>query len=173
MIPSCPITGSPFQDPVVDPEGNTYERAAILLWLEIHPTSPLTRKPLSPEQLVPNRAMQALIAHQYQGAGDNDPVTPYVDRLSSLTYKYLHSWQVFLKTVDNRTLVLDVSPTSTVYDFKVLVQHKTGLSIDEQRLIYAGKEMNQLSFFLWKDYHVQPHATIHLVLRLRGGGAMV
>ena len=48
-------------DPVVDPEGNSYERTAILEWLERSHTSPITRTPLTPEQLIPNRALQELL----------------------------------------------------------------------------------------------------------------
>jgi hypothetical protein len=44
-------------DPVIDPEGNTFERAAITAWLLSNPTSPITRKPLSVNQLSPNRAL--------------------------------------------------------------------------------------------------------------------
>lgn len=49
-------------DPVQDPEGNTYERAAIEKWLESNDTSPITRSPLSVDQLTPNRALRNVIA---------------------------------------------------------------------------------------------------------------
>ena len=49
-------------DPVVDPEGNTYERAAIAQWLARNPTSPMTRSPLTPGDLQPNRALAETIA---------------------------------------------------------------------------------------------------------------
>lgn len=58
----CPITGERLRDPVVDPEGNTYERSAILDWLSRNATSPLTRNPLRIDQLVPNRALAELLA---------------------------------------------------------------------------------------------------------------
>ena len=48
-------------DPVVDPEGNSYERSAIEDWLRRNPTSPVTRSPLTPQQLAPNRALQDAI----------------------------------------------------------------------------------------------------------------
>lgn len=58
----CPITSQRLVDPVVDPEGNTYERSAILDWLRRNPISPITRSPLTPDQLVPNRALASLLA---------------------------------------------------------------------------------------------------------------
>lgn len=57
----CPITGVRLVDPVVDPEGNTYERAAIMEWLSRCGESPLTRTPLAPWQLVPNRTLADLL----------------------------------------------------------------------------------------------------------------
>ena len=64
FIPShllCPLTHEPFMDPVVDHEGHTYEKEAILQWLTRDPTSPLTRRRLTKDQLVPNRAVKEAI----------------------------------------------------------------------------------------------------------------
>jgi sacsin len=58
----CPITSELMADPVVDPEGNSYERRAIEEWLSEHSaTSPVTRAPLTARQLVPNRALKDTI----------------------------------------------------------------------------------------------------------------
>ena len=58
----CPLTLELMRDPVVDREGNTYERAAIERWLASgHRTSPVTRAPLTPADLVPNRALRHII----------------------------------------------------------------------------------------------------------------
>ena len=77
----CPITQGRLVDPVVDPEGNTYERSAILNWLSREHTSPLTRNRLTPEMLVPNRMIASILAstetddngtrrHRQPAAGD-------------------------------------------------------------------------------------------------------
>eukprot|EP01045_Picozoa_sp_COSAG04_P008830 COSAG04_NODE_498_length_13385_cov_46.317853_4_plen_399_part_00 len=57
----CPITADLMQDPVNDPEGNSYERSAIEDWLSRSATSPVTRAPLAAHQLAPNRALKTLI----------------------------------------------------------------------------------------------------------------
>lgn len=57
----CSITQALMVDPVQDSEGNTYERAAIELWLESHDTSPITRRRLRVNQLTPNRALRNAI----------------------------------------------------------------------------------------------------------------
>jgi len=57
----CPITQEKFTDPVITPSGVTFERRAIVEWLRLHDTDPVTRQPLRVSQLVPNRAMRDLI----------------------------------------------------------------------------------------------------------------
>lgn len=58
----CPITQTTMVDPVIDNEGISYEREAILAWLHKgNQTSPVTRKPLHPVDLKPNLALRALI----------------------------------------------------------------------------------------------------------------
>jgi len=57
----CPLTYSLMKDPVIDRDGNTFERAAIERWLETHDTSPLTKKPMFWRDLVPNRLLKNVI----------------------------------------------------------------------------------------------------------------
>ena len=62
----CPLTLELMTDPVVAMDGNTYERAAIAEWLDVHTTSPLTREEIQPV-LVTNMAIRKLIeAHRSQ-----------------------------------------------------------------------------------------------------------
>jgi len=56
-IPICPITQEVMKEPVIDREGNTYEKSAILEWLKSTNTSPITRNIISAFELVPNRAL--------------------------------------------------------------------------------------------------------------------
>jgi len=56
-IPICPITQEVMKEPVIDREGNTYEKSAILQWLKSTNTSPITRNIISALELVPNRAL--------------------------------------------------------------------------------------------------------------------
>ena len=57
----CPITHELMVDPVIDPDGNSYERRAIEDWLRQNGTSPITRAPLAAQDLRPNRALKAAI----------------------------------------------------------------------------------------------------------------
>lgn len=53
----CCITYQTMTDPVVDGDGHTYERDAIVQWLRVHGTSPMTRRRMSIDDLRPNRAV--------------------------------------------------------------------------------------------------------------------
>lgn len=59
----CPITFRLFDDPVVAPDGTSFERRAIVRWIEAKHTNPMTREPLSIHQLVDNKALRDMIAH--------------------------------------------------------------------------------------------------------------
>ncbi len=60
-IPICPITQETIVDPVIDLEGNTFEKSAIIQWLVNNKTSPITRNYLDIKHLVPNRAILEVI----------------------------------------------------------------------------------------------------------------
>eukprot|EP01118_Nematostelium_gracile_P010580 TRINITY_DN3664_c0_g1_i1.p1 TRINITY_DN3664_c0_g1~~TRINITY_DN3664_c0_g1_i1.p1 ORF type:complete len:804 (-),score=283.41 TRINITY_DN3664_c0_g1_i1:97-2508(-) len=65
----CPLTHEIFREPMVDKEGNTYEKKAIEQWLQKDPTSPITRTPLALKDLVPNRALKEIIEQALMAKG--------------------------------------------------------------------------------------------------------
>jgi len=60
-MPVCPITQEPINDPVIDLDGNSYEKSAIIEWVRTHHTSPITRNNLQESDLTPNRALSDMI----------------------------------------------------------------------------------------------------------------
>ena len=54
----CPISGTIFNDPVSGPDGYTYERNQIEIWLKKNGTSPITRQPMNISDLVINRTVK-------------------------------------------------------------------------------------------------------------------
>ena len=77
--------------------------------------------------------------------------------------------QLFVKTLTGKTVSIEVEEGESIEDVKAKISEKEGIPPEQQRLIFGGQQLQDSKTL--DDYNVGDDATLHLVLRLRGGAS--
>jgi hypothetical protein len=102
-----------------------------------------------------------------QGEINSNPLISYSIRRFGKCIGTSQTINVFIITPTGKTILCSISPSAEVEELKYMIRSKEGIPIDEQRLIYARKLLEDGSTL--EDYNIENRSTLHLLLGLRGG----
>lgn len=81
--------------------------------------------------------------------------------------KTQETFTIQIKTMTGRFHRIHVTPSMTVMELKLQIQKVELYEPDQQRIVYSGKQLSDDKQL--KDYPISDDATLHLIIRLRGG----